>query len=37
MKSRILKAEFLKGLPIAQGIADRKSTMPMLTNAFTSA
>jgi DNA polymerase-3 subunit beta len=32
MEFRIDKAEFLTGLRIAQGIADRKSTMPMLAN-----
>jgi DNA polymerase-3 subunit beta len=32
MEFRIQKAEFLKGLRIAQSIADRKSTMPMLAN-----
>ena len=29
---RIAKTEFLRGLRLAQGIADRKSTMPMLAN-----
>ena len=29
---RIAKTEFLHGLRLAQGIADRKSTMPMLAN-----
>jgi DNA polymerase-3 subunit beta len=29
---RIAKTEFLRGLHLAQGIADRKSTMPMLAN-----
>ncbi len=32
MELKIQKAEFLKGLRIAQSIADRKSTMPMLAN-----
>ena len=32
MEFRIEKAEFLKGLRLAQSIADRKSTMPMLAN-----
>lgn len=32
MEIRIAKAEFLRGLRLAQGIADRKSTMPMLAN-----
>ena len=32
MEFRIAKAEFLRGLRLAQGIADRKSTMPMLAN-----
>jgi DNA polymerase-3 subunit beta len=32
MEFRIQTAEFLKGLRIAQSIADRKSTMPMLAN-----
>ncbi|HLU65803.1 MAG TPA: DNA polymerase III subunit beta [Kofleriaceae bacterium] len=32
MEFRIQKAEFLKGLRLAQNIADRKSTMPMLAN-----
>ncbi len=32
MEFRIAKNEFLKGLRLAQGIADRKSTMPMLAN-----
>lgn len=32
MEFRIAKSEFLRGLRLAQGIADRKSTMPMLTN-----
>jgi DNA polymerase-3 subunit beta len=32
MEFRINKAEFLKGLRLAQSIADRKSTMPMLAN-----
>jgi DNA polymerase-3 subunit beta len=32
MEFRIQKNEFLKGLRIAQSIADRKSTMPMLAN-----
>jgi DNA polymerase-3 subunit beta len=32
MEFRIHKAEFLKGLRLAQSIADRKSTMPMLAN-----
>jgi DNA polymerase-3 subunit beta len=32
MEFRIHKAEFLKGLRLAQNIADRKSTMPMLAN-----
>ena len=30
MEFRIAKTEFLRGLRLAQGIADRKSTMPML-------
>lgn len=34
MEVRIQKAEFLKGLRLAQSIADRKSTMPMLANAL---
>jgi DNA polymerase-3 subunit beta len=32
MEFRITKTEFLRGLRLAQGIADRKSTMPMLAN-----
>jgi DNA polymerase III subunit beta len=32
MEFKIQKAEFLKGLRLAQSIADRKSTMPMLAN-----
>ncbi|MCX5747746.1 MAG: DNA polymerase III subunit beta [Proteobacteria bacterium] len=32
MEFRIAKVEFLRGLRLAQGIADRKSTMPMLAN-----
>ncbi|CAN5854389.1 DNA polymerase III subunit beta [soil metagenome] len=32
MEFRIAKIEFLRGLRLAQGIADRKSTMPMLAN-----
>jgi len=32
MEIRIQKTEFLRGLRLAQGIADRKSTMPMLAN-----
>ncbi len=32
MQFEIKKAEFLKGLRLAQSIADRKSTMPMLAN-----
>ena len=32
MEFKIQKAEFLRGLRIAQSIADRKSTMPMLAN-----
>src|SRR3569623_2714619 len=32
MEFRISKNEFLSGLRLAQGIADRKSTMPMLAN-----
>jgi len=32
MEFRIAKAEFIRGLRLAQGIADRKSTMPMLAN-----
>lgn len=32
MEFRIQQKEFLKGLRIAQSIADRKSTMPMLAN-----
>ena len=32
MEIRIAKSEFLRGLRLAQGIADRKSTMPMLAN-----
>src|SRR5262245_32666356 len=31
-RPQIAKAEFLRGLRLAQGIADRKSTMPMLAN-----
>jgi DNA polymerase-3 subunit beta len=29
---RIARAELLRGLRLAQGIADRKTTMPMLAN-----
>ena len=32
MEFKIAKSEFLRGLRLAQGIADRKSTMPMLAN-----
>ena len=32
MEFRISKTEFVRGLRLAQGIADRKSTMPMLAN-----
>ena len=32
MEFRIQKNEFLRGLRLAQGIADRKSTMPILAN-----
>jgi DNA polymerase III subunit beta len=32
MEFKIAKTEFLRGLRLAQGIADRKSTMPMLAN-----
>jgi DNA polymerase-3 subunit beta len=32
MEFRIHKAEFIRGLRLAQNIADRKSTMPMLAN-----
>jgi len=32
MEFRIAMTEFLRGLCLAQGIADRKSTMPMLAN-----
>ncbi len=32
MEFRIAKTEFLRGLRLASGIADRKSTMPMLAN-----
>jgi len=32
MEFRIARNEFLRGLRLAQGIADRKSTMPMLAN-----
>jgi DNA polymerase-3 subunit beta len=32
MQFKIKKTEFLKGLRLAQSIADRKSTMPMLAN-----
>lgn len=32
MEFRINKAEFVRGLRLAQSIADRKSTMPMLAN-----
>jgi DNA polymerase-3 subunit beta len=32
MEFRIQKTEFLRGLRLAQGIADRKSTMPVLAN-----
>jgi DNA polymerase-3 subunit beta len=32
MEFRIQKTEFLRGLRLAQGIADRKSTMPILAN-----
>lgn len=34
MEFRINKTEFIKGLRLAQSIADRKSTMPMLANAL---
>lgn len=34
MEIRIQKEAFLKGLHLAQSIADRKSTMPMLANAL---
>ena len=34
MEFHISKAEFLKGLRLAQSISDRKSTMPMLANAL---
>jgi DNA polymerase-3 subunit beta len=34
MEFRIAKSEFLKGLRLAQSIAERKSTMPMLSNAL---
>jgi DNA polymerase-3 subunit beta len=34
MEFRIQKGEFLRGLRLAQSIADRKSTMPMLANAL---
>src|SRR6478752_3891046 len=37
MEFRIAKAEFLRGLRLAQGIADRKSTMPMLANVLLTA
>ena len=32
MEFRIAKTEFLRGVRLAQGIADRKRTMPMLAN-----
>ena len=32
MEFRIQKSEFVRGLRLAQSIADRKSTMPMLAN-----
>jgi DNA polymerase III subunit beta len=32
MEFRIQKSEFMRGLRLAQGIADRKSTMPILAN-----
>ena len=32
MEFRIHKTEFVRGLRLAQSIADRKSTMPMLAN-----
>ena len=32
MEFKIARNEFLRGLRLAQGIADRKSTMPMLAN-----
>lgn len=32
MELRIQKSDFLRGLRLAQGIADRKSTMPILAN-----
>src|SRR5689334_7894856 len=32
MEFRIQKSEFIRGLRLAQSIADRKSTMPMLAN-----
>ncbi len=32
MEFRIQKSEFIRGLRLAQGIADRKSTMPILAN-----
>jgi DNA polymerase-3 subunit beta len=32
MEFRIQKSEFLRGLRLAQGIADRRSTMPILAN-----
>ena len=35
MEFRISKTEFLRGLRLAQGIADRKSTMPMLADSVT--
>jgi DNA polymerase-3 subunit beta len=34
MEFRIQKNEFLRGLRLAQGIADRKSTMPILANVY---
>jgi DNA polymerase III subunit beta len=34
MEIKIKKSEFLKGLYLAQSIADRKSTMPVLANAL---
>jgi DNA polymerase-3 subunit beta len=34
MKFTINQKEFLKGLALAQGIAERRSTMPMLSNAL---
>ena len=32
MEFKIRKDEFLRGLYLAQGIADRKSTLPILAN-----